>query len=155
MLGLVVTLWRHRDSLPVLILDFEWLSLYHAGPASGVLCLRLLKGNRENTRLARSETIQNLAVFAEALDWIKPGAPNANLCYRIRDIIRHVLDRVLDGTSSLGKQSAQSPKAGAMQSLDSLMAFEGEEYNLDLMDTFDWDNMLNGDMDLHAMGAMT
>jgi hypothetical protein len=75
-------------------------------PASGILCVELLKQDR-NLRtssctvnpicsLPRSEIIQHLTLFVAFLDWVKPAAPNADLCMRVKEIVARVLDRVLD-----------------------------------------------------------
>lgn len=119
--------------------------MYYAAPASGTLCVELLKQQKGSTSdrliIPRSETIQNLTMFAEFLDWVKPSAPNANLCFRIRDIIGRVLDQVLDSPPA-----SQANPSGSQTAFDFELPLDFVEFddftNFDLLDTFDWINPL-------------
>ena len=69
---------------------------------SGTLCAELLKHARGLSDVSlvfpRSGTIQSLSIFVAFLDWVKPSAPNADLCYRVKQIVSKVLDQVLTGS---------------------------------------------------------
>lgn len=123
--------------------------MYHAVPASGVLCVELLRhsaaqnmatsispASSPSSSFSISEAVQNLSLLVGFLDWVKSSAPNSELCYRIRDIIRQVLDRVLNTPLT------QQMDAGTVWDFGREMDFnlrEFDEYaNLDLLDTFDW-----------------
>lgn len=89
----------------------------YAIPPSGVLCVELLKQSKNAARsphihLPRSETIQNLSLLVGFLDWVRPGAPNYEICRRMSVIISQVLDQVLEGPSA-----AVSGATGAVSGL--------------------------------------
>jgi hypothetical protein len=78
--------------------------MYHAVPTSGVLCVELLKhsaaqstgtsissASSSSGSFSVSEVVQNLSLIGFR-DWVKLSAPNSEPFYRIRDIIRKVLD---------------------------------------------------------------
>jgi hypothetical protein len=81
-------------------------------PASGVLCVELLKHStllREanippssQPRLPLSETVQTLSLFTAFLAWVKPSIPNYDLCNKIRVMISRLLDQTLDGPADAG-----------------------------------------------------
>jgi len=143
-LVLTMVILRYKDKFLSKYADLEWMLSYYAFPASGVLCVKLLKGDTSGAgpRLTfpRSEVIQNLSMFAEFLDWIKPTAPNANLCYRVRDIIRNVLDRVLNDSPAIEPTQANHP--GGAIPLDQPGPEILEDYCLDVLDTLDWDKLM-------------
>jgi hypothetical protein len=115
----------------------------HGVPPSGVLCVELLKQTKERQdhssrlKLPRSETIQNLSMFVGCLNWVKPTAPNSDLCFRIRGIISRVLDEVLDAPPP-----SQESQAEPQTAYDFELPSDFPEYevmnNFDLLDTFDW-----------------
>lgn len=76
----------------------------HGIPSSGVLCMELLRqiqpqGTQSaDLTLPRASIIQQLSVFLDCLDWIPADTPSIyKLCERMSNIIRGVLDRVLNG----------------------------------------------------------
>lgn len=99
-------------------------------PAAGVLCVELLKQMRAEPgtyklQLPRSAIVQNLSLLIGFFEWVQPAAGNYNLCMRMRDIIRRILDQILDPPSlqpilaeqvSLVQQLPSEGEAG--QSLD-------------------------------------
>jgi hypothetical protein len=112
-----------------------------AVPASGTLCVELLRQTKEpsnnNFVFPRSEIIQNLSIFVASLDWVKPHAPNAQLCYRIREIIGRVLDQALDSSTTQNQLPEGQGYAYSLELPTNYLDFEDFNY-LDLMDTFDW-----------------
>lgn len=113
----------------------------YAAPASGALCVELLKQTRDPSNsflnLPRSETIQDLSVFVAFLEWVKPNAPNAQLCKRVRDIIARVLDIILE--APIGQTPMmQSPSQGWNLELPTDF-FNFEDFGQStIMDTFGW-----------------
>ena len=94
----------------------------------------------EHLVLPRSETIRNLSSFVEYLDWIKPSAPNADLCYRVRDIISQVLDRVLDFPAQSTDMCTPRPSQTTVDNLGLPSDFpDFDDFgNFSLPDYFDW-----------------
>lgn len=105
----------------------------HAAPAGGILCLELLKptlhgGHPTNPEITRSSIIQKLSLLVGFLDWVKPSAPNSELCASCRAVIQRILDCVLNAAAS--GEAVPEP-------FD--WAFEAPmDFNFELMDTFDW-----------------
>src|SRR3954468_15417356 len=70
-------------------------------PSAGVICVELLNQmeapHLPHSYLPRSEVIQNLSLLVGFLDWVRPTAPNAELCGRMLQIIKRTLDKILDG----------------------------------------------------------
>lgn len=120
--------------------------MYHAVPASGIICVELLKQTKDPSyRLVvpRSDSIQDLIMFVGFLDWVGPAAPNYNLCRRIREIIGRVLEQVLESPRALAEKIT-APTATPQPALDFSFDSDFREFDdyatLDLLDTFDWFN---------------
>lgn len=47
---------------------------------------------------SRSEVVQSLIMFMGFLDWVRPSDGNYPLCRRLRQVIKGILDCVLDST---------------------------------------------------------
>ncbi|KAL7796084.1 hypothetical protein V8C37DRAFT_373083 [Trichoderma ceciliae] len=132
-LTLTLTMWTHKDRFAAMRRNFEWLLMAHAAPAGGILCLELLNptftGNHpREPRITRSSIIQNLSLLVGFLDWVRPSAPNGDLCVDCKVIIQRVLDHTLNGSVD-----DDSPWAA--------LAFDFPEpldFNFELLDTFDW-----------------
>lgn len=98
-------------------------------PAGGILCQELLKPTLHNdSRITRSSLIQKLSLLVGFLDWIKPTAPNGDLCGKCKTIIKHVLDQALDGPGFEGAPG---------------FAFDWDftaqvDFDFDLLNTFGW-----------------
>lgn len=133
MLTLTLALWTHKDRFAEMRRNFEWLLMAHAAPAGGILCLELLNPtftgkHPSDARITRSSIIQNLSLLVGFLDWVRPSAPNGDLCMDCKVIIQRVLDYTLNGSAD-----GNSPRAA--------LAFDFPEpldFNFELLDTFDW-----------------
>ena len=164
MLSLTSGIWKERDRLLGLHGDFEWLVrtefaplkfhspfststntvqiMYHAVPASGLICVELLKKTKDasySLKIPRSDCIQDLIMFVGFLDWVKPAAPNYELCRRIREIIERVLQQVLETP----RATAENPitlETPPDFSFDSALRDCDEYATFDLLDTYDWFN---------------
>lgn len=107
-----------------------------AAPASGILCTELLQptipANQTHRLIGRSNIIQNLSLLVAFLDWVKPSAPNVDLCHIVKTIIVHVLDQTLNSQTDL---------QGAPVNLWNLGDLPNDQFgfsNFELLDTFDW-----------------
>ncbi|TGJ82445.1 hypothetical protein E0Z10_g6322 [Xylaria hypoxylon] len=156
MITYTLPFWTHQDTLLPLRGDCEWLvsdallqlvtpyslSLLHqlraysqimafGVPAGGILCQELLKPTLHNDpRITRSSLIQKLSLLVGFLDWVKPTAPNGDLCGKCKTIIKHVLDQALNAPAP-GYESAPGT------------AFDWDfttqvDFDFDLLDTFGW-----------------
>lgn len=102
MLEHTVSLWVQRDRLVDHHCDYDWLVVCWGIPASGVLCVELLKqmkqppDTRHTLRLPRSEIVQNLSLLVGFLEWIRPAAGNYQLCRRMALLIKRILDQILN-----------------------------------------------------------
>lgn len=105
----------------------------YAAPGGGILCLELLRPTFNGThpkspKLSRSSIVQQLSLLIGFLDWVRPSAPNSDLCEDCKAIIQRVLDHNLNTTIDGG---------GALETLD--WNFPTQlDFNFDLLDTFDW-----------------
>ncbi|KAI0862263.1 hypothetical protein F4860DRAFT_122103 [Xylaria cubensis] len=131
MITYTLLFWTHQDTLLPLRGDCEWLIMSYGVPAGGILCQELLKPTLHNDpRITRSSLIQKLSLLVGFLDWIKPTAPNGDLCGKCKTIIKHVLDQALN-TPTPGYESAPG------------VAFDWDfttqvDFDFDLLDTFGW-----------------
>ncbi|KAI1331561.1 hypothetical protein F5Y16DRAFT_408161 [Xylariaceae sp. FL0255] len=122
--------WTHQDHLSPWRCDFEWIIIAFGVPAGGILCQELLKPSVHNkTHITRSNLTQKLSLLVAFLDWIKPTAPNGDLCGKCKAIIKHVLDQALN--------------APAGQDNSDGLAFDWDisaqlDFDFDLLDTFNW-----------------
>ncbi|RKK85558.1 hypothetical protein BFJ68_g17257 [Fusarium oxysporum] len=69
-----------------------------------------------------------LSLLIGFLDWVRPPAPNADLCADCKAVIQGVLDHNLNAPLAGG---------GALETLDWGMPMQ-LDFNFDLLDTFDW-----------------
>ncbi|GKZ25096.1 hypothetical protein AbraIFM66951_001590 [Aspergillus brasiliensis] len=132
MLDLTLIFWRKKDQFVGLYADFEWLTMSYAVPASGILCLELLRQfthpQSYQIRLQRSAIIQNLSLLVVCLDWIESEASCRSMVSFIRRILSRCLDRILD------------PDPPGVEQLQSVPFLEElPQYpHLELLNTFDW-----------------
>ena len=82
-------------------------------PSSGVLCVELLKqmkqpaGTPHFPILPRSEIVQNLSLLIGFLEWVRPAAGNYQLCGRMRQMIKRILDQVLNPSPPVSQNSVR------------------------------------------------
>ena len=112
----------------------------YAAPASGILCLELLRPSFQNTHprdrsISRSTIIQSLSLLVGCLDQIHSTAPNGMLCANCKRIVQYVLDYRLNATTETGFN---------LDSFDWDVPTQ-VEFDFALLDTFDW---LHEDMNL-------
>lgn len=157
-LAVVLISYNHRDRFVDQHHDFEWIVsrspffccsfsgsnilqiMCYGVPVAGVLCLELLKqsgGGPHNLKLPRSETIQNLSMFAAFLDWVRPGDGNYQLCQRMRTIIKKVLDQILEGPPA-NQATSTDPQAIYDFELPSDFPAWDDLGNINFLDTLDW-----------------
>ncbi|GAW26765.1 putative fungal specific transcription factor domain-containing protein [Rosellinia necatrix] len=123
--------WTHQDALLPLRGDCEWLIMAFGVPGGGILCQELLMPTLHNDpRITRSSLIQKLSLLVGFLDWIKPTAPNGDLCGKCKSIIKHVLDQALNAPAA-GYENAP----GAAFDWDFTTQVD---FDFDLLDTFGW-----------------
>ncbi|KAF5002161.1 hypothetical protein FDECE_10706 [Fusarium decemcellulare] len=133
MVTLTLVFWTHQDRFAGVRRDFEWLLMAYAAPGGGILCLELLRPTFHGThpdcpKLSRSAIIQKLSLLIGFLDWVRPPAPNADLCADCKAVIQGVLDHNLNAPIAGG---------GALETLDWDVPMQ-LDFNFDLLDTFDW-----------------
>ena len=127
-------------------------------PSSGVLCVELLKqmkappGTPYVPILPRSEIVQNLSLLIGFLEWVRPAAGNYKLCGRMRQIIKRILDQILNPTPQASQDSLQDINLqGQQQILETTNMVEGFDStvfetgsfdegldNLDWLNSVDW-----------------
>ncbi|KAI0389661.1 hypothetical protein F5Y17DRAFT_111397 [Xylariaceae sp. FL0594] len=159
--------WTHQDTLLPLRGDCEWLVMAFGVPAGGILCQELLRPTTTITTTAaplprpvvtRSGLIQKLSLLVGFLDWIRPNAPNGDLCSACKIVIQRVLDQALNAPSAPaggyesvggggeGAESAGGGNGGAVDGLGGLGLGLGldwdfttqVDFDFDLLDTFGW-----------------
>ncbi|KAI0202929.1 hypothetical protein F4808DRAFT_420255 [Astrocystis sublimbata] len=129
MITYTLPFWTHQDTLLPLRGDCEWLIMAYGVPAGGILCQELLRPTLHNDpRITRSSLIQKLSLLVGFLDWIKPTAPNGDLCSKCKSIIKHVLDQALN---------APAPAPGFEAAFDWDFTTQ-VDFDFDLLDTFGW-----------------
>lgn len=109
-------------------------------PGGGILCQELLRPTLHNDpRITRSSLIQKLSLLVGFLDWIKPTAPNGDLCGKCKTIIKHVLDQALNApvyeSGGGGGLGGNGGNGGAAFDLDFTTQVD---FDFDLLDTFGW-----------------
>ena len=113
----------------------------YAVPASGILCLELLRQAHSRNyalRLSRSEIIQDLSVLVAFLDWIQHWAASGEMVSLIRKILGRCLDRILEVPPSLDAQMPQNETFLDMHA--NRASITTSDFPLELMNTFDWIN---------------
>ncbi|KAI1149454.1 hypothetical protein F4825DRAFT_464094 [Nemania diffusa] len=131
MITYTLPFWTHQDTLLPLRGDCEWLIMAFGVAAGGILCQELLKPTLHNDpKITRSSLIQKLSLLVGFLDWIRPTAPNGELCGKCKTIIKHVLDQALN---------APTPGYGSAPGAALDWDFTTQvDLDFDLLDTFGW-----------------
>lgn len=146
-ISLTLRFWTDREKLSGMAVDTTWLLLCYAAPASGILCMELLKGSLAadaarnsygSGQSTRSHLIQQLSLLVGFLDWVGSvdnlTGPNLEMCRRVKRAIQHALDQALNQVLPQGA----APSSLAME-WDHDLPFDANEFfNFDMLDTFDW-----------------
>lgn len=105
-------------------------------PGGGILCQELLHPtfagrHSKDPSINRSSLVQQLSLLVGFLDWVKPSAPNGELCAHSKAIIQRVLDHHLGapGQGSHVQEASQPFDWGVLAQPD---------FNFELLDTFEW-----------------
>jgi hypothetical protein len=156
MLELTVLIWVQRDRFSEHHHDYDWMLMCWGVPSSGVLCVELLKqmkqpaGTPHFPILPRSEIVQNLSLLIGFLEWIRPAAGNYQLCGRMRQIIKRILDQILNPSPPASQESIREQPQQAFDTMNATTAeafdasfFEPGNYderlaNLDWLNSVDW-----------------
>lgn len=118
-----------------------------AGPATATAAA--MPYRTEGSPITRASMIQKLSLLVGFLDWIRPSAPNADICCEAKVVIQAVLDQALNHSSSSnppGWAGGGSSSSGDAGLLPLTLAPEFSDwdfntvldFNCDLLDTFDW-----------------
>ena len=95
-----------------------------------------LEGVPSPLHFSRSEVIQSLTIYIAFLSWTRPTDGNAELCWKLRKVIKRIVDNVLD-SSPPTSQSQPPPSQISPESVgDGTSAFEPT-----LMELTDWDDL--------------
>ncbi|KAK8086877.1 hypothetical protein PG994_001851 [Apiospora phragmitis] len=123
MVSLTIHFWTHRDWFRGILGDYEWLADL---------------GSPGKPPPKRSQIIQQLSLLVGFLEWIRPSAPNSELCQTVARIIRHILDQTLEGLP----RGVGGPDEAAASLVDwntvDFATDVSNYFNFDLLDTFDW-----------------
>ncbi|UKZ52680.1 hypothetical protein TrVGV298_006461 [Trichoderma virens] len=99
MVTLAHLFWTHQNRLKTVEDCVEWTTASFAAPAGGILCMELLRGKAHGTRSAaatKAVIVEKLGMLAAFLDWVMPSSPNADICFRIKKVVRRVLEQALE-----------------------------------------------------------
>jgi hypothetical protein len=125
--NLVLLMVNNKDRFRDFQVDFVSLLTAHGVPAAAVLAVEFLHQERNPTSssakvypLHRSDTIQNLSVFASCLGSVKAETGNSHNCDRARKFLKTILDLILgpgpaapSNIGSPGVNESYDPTLGA------------------------------------------
>lgn len=117
-------------------IDLSWILVAHGIRSAAIVAVQLLKqemfaGPPEDQRLPRSETIQDLSVFASCLSAIDRDDGNYSVCDQGQRVIKRMLDKILELPA---KQPAQVDSLGHHESVpmfEPFGGFGGPSFDLD------------------------
>ncbi|OPB46359.1 Zn2Cys6 transcriptional regulator [Trichoderma guizhouense] len=135
MVTLAHLFWTHQNRLKTVEDCVEWTTASFAAPAGGILCMELLRGKAHGTMSAaatKAIIVEKLGMLAAFLDWVMPSSPNADICFRIKKVVRRVLEQALEAPV----QTNMLDEGGHwnMDLSPDLNSF----FSFDLLDTFEW-----------------
>lgn len=117
----------------------DWMVVSFSVPAGGVLCMELLKAGGSTTVGAgatvvkKAAIVEHLSMLAGFLEWAGPSAPNREICYSVKRVVRRVIEQALEAPA----QPLSMQEAMGRWNVD-LTADMNGLFNFDLLDTFDW-----------------
>ncbi|KAM0255533.1 hypothetical protein ACHAQJ_005680 [Trichoderma viride] len=135
MVTLAHLFWTHQNRLRTVEDCVEWTTVSYAAPAGGVLCMELLKGKTHGTMspvATKAIIVEKLGMLAAFLDWVGPSSPNADICFRVKKVVRRVLEQALETPVQTNMLDE-----GGHYNLDVSPDFNSF-FNFDLLDTFEW-----------------
>ncbi|PON26500.1 hypothetical protein TGAM01_v204510 [Trichoderma gamsii] len=135
MVTLAHLFWTHQNRLKTAQDCVEWNVVSYAAPAGGVLCMELLKGTTRGTMspvATKAVIVEKLGMLASFLDWVGPTSPNADICYRVKKVVRRVLEQALEAPVQTNMLDE-----GGHWNMDVSADFS-TFFNFDLLDTFEW-----------------
>ncbi|PQE31313.1 fungal specific transcription factor protein [Rutstroemia sp. NJR-2017a WRK4] len=117
MLKLTNLIWVQRDRFAGHHHDYDWMLMCWGVPSSGVLCVEVLKQMKspsasEGLKIPKSEIVQNLSLLIGFLEWIIPGAGNYALCKRMSQLVKKILDQILNHSPGSSQQDSESRTLG-------------------------------------------
>lgn len=138
MVTLAHLFWTHQNRLKTVEDCVEWTTTCFAAPAGGVLCMELLRGTATHEGLSPAATkalvVEKLGMLAAFLDWVGPGSPNYDICYRVKRVVRRVLEQALE----MPVQTNLLEGGGGHWSVEDWGADLNSFFSFDLLDTFEW-----------------
>lgn len=135
MVTLAHLFWTHQNRLKTVEDCVEWTTASFAAPAGGILCMELLRGKTHGAMspvATKAVIVEKLGMLAAFLDWVPPSSPNADICFRVKKVVRRVLEQALEAPV----QTNMLDEGGHwnMELSPDLNSF----FNFDLLDTFEW-----------------
>ncbi|KAF3074463.1 hypothetical protein CFAM422_003394 [Trichoderma lentiforme] len=135
MVTLAHLFWTHQNRLKTVEDCVEWTTASFAAPAGGILCMELLRGKAHGTMSAaatKAIIVEKLGMLAAFLDWVMPSSPNADICFRIKKVVRRVLEQALEAPVQTNMLDE-----GGHWNMD-LSPDMNSFFSFDLLDTFEW-----------------
>lgn len=119
--------------------DLSWILVSHGIRSAAIVAVQLIKqelfsGSHYsplNQRLPRSETIQDLSVFASSLRAIDRDDGNYSVCDQGQRVIKHMLDKILEGPARPPAQSHSVENQDIRPFFDPISEFGGSGFDLD------------------------
>lgn len=135
MVTLAHLFWTHQNRLKTVEDCVEWTTVSYAAPAGGILCMELLRGKSHGAMspiATKAMIVEKLGMLAAFLDWAGPSSPNADICFRVKKVVRRVLEQALEAPVQTNMLDE-----GGHWSMDMSPDFNSF-FNFDLLDTFEW-----------------
>lgn len=120
-------------------IDLSWILVSYGIRSAAIVAVQLLKQEMfsashyspPHQRLPRSETIQDLSVFASSLKAIDPDDGNYSVCDQGQRVLKHVLDKILEGPARPPPQPHTVGHQDIEPLLDPISQFGGSGFDLD------------------------
>ena len=138
MVSQTLEFWKSHTLFVHMQGDLEWLATQFAATGGGILCVELLQPRAAQSRsMTRSDIVQKLGLLAEFLDGIESDAPNGTMCGSVKKIVRHVLDKALNGDTGAWPDATGGDAMIANWDLDLNQTMDVNDiFNFDFLDTF-------------------
>ncbi len=118
---------------------------YYGVPSAGVLCVELLKkaACQSSIHFSRSDAIQKLTLFIGFLEWVRPTHGNFKLAGRLRNVIKRVLDYVLEPPQQVSQVAGVGEGEGVGGGAGDEVPFDPMLFPLNGMDDMAWLNTID------------